>query len=52
MGGGQFYTVMMQQTNKNLSRRLQHGQMKQKQKLKVIHRFKQREVRDCRPACA
>ena len=45
MAGGEFYTVMMQQTNKSLSRRLQLGKMKEKQKVKAITRYKQREVR-------
>lgn len=47
MAGGQFYTVVMQQTNKSFPRRLQLGKMKEKQKVKAIHRYRQQEVRDC-----
>lgn len=47
MAGGEFYTVLMQQTNKALPRRLQLGRMKEKQKVKAITRYKQREVRGC-----
>ena len=46
MAGGQFYTVLMQQTNKRLATRLQLGKMKEKQKVRAITRYRQREVRD------
>ncbi|KZT70860.1 hypothetical protein DAEQUDRAFT_810442 [Daedalea quercina L-15889] len=44
MTGGQFYTVLMQQTNKRLPRRLAAGKMKEKQKAKCIKHYRQKEV--------
>ncbi|KAH9933448.1 uncharacterized protein B0H18DRAFT_983749 [Fomitopsis serialis] len=44
MTGGEFYTVLMHQSNKSLAGRLAFGRMKAKQKARVIRTYKQEEV--------